>query len=239
MKPAATPSDAKAQMRDKGFDVLPVVGDDGKCREYFGTSVWGDYSSIKKRQVKHIDLIPYDTPLRDVIRRFADEGRPFYFLGHERIIVGLISVANLNCRQAVLYVFGLMVELEVRLGQFVTKELGAGLDAQLVAACGEEKAERIIGRMHADREKGFDAPLIEYIYFSDLVNLVSSAGLHRELGYSKTQFGDSAGSLVDLRNRAAHPTRSLVNAEHGPDRLWGRIDRAEELLFALRHRTVG
>lgn len=239
VQPTVEPRDAEAQMRDKGFDVLPVVGDDGQCRAYFGTRVWGDYSSIEKRSVKHNDLIPFDTPLRDVIRGLANDRLPFFFLGHEGHIVGLISVANLNCRQAVLYVLGLMVELEVRLGQFVTKELGDDIDEQLVSACGEEKAETILAHIEADREKGFDAPLIEYIYFSDLVSVVSSAGLYRKLDYSKTQFGRRVGSLVDLRNRAAHPTRSLVNAEHGPDRLWRRVDRAEELLFALRHRTVG
>ena len=37
----------------------------------------------------------------------------------ERRIVGLISVVNLNCRQVKVYLFSLLSELEVRLGNFI------------------------------------------------------------------------------------------------------------------------
>jgi hypothetical protein len=59
-------------------------------------------------------------------------------------------------------------------------------------------------------------------------------GLYNDVGYSKKRFETMLGSLVSLRNRVAHPTRTLVNAGQPVKRLWNRIDRAEELIFQLR-----
>jgi hypothetical protein len=63
-------------------------------------------------------VIPFHTHIRDV-KGLALESRSFYFLHNERRIVGLISVVNLNCRQVKVYLFSLLSELEVRLGNFI------------------------------------------------------------------------------------------------------------------------
>lgn len=229
-----TPEDtARELMESRRFDVLPISLNDN-YRAYFTTESWGDYSSISKRNILHSDVIHYSTPLREVVRRFAKEDRSFFFLEDEGEIAGLISVANFNCRQVKLFVLGLLIELEVRLGRAVQESLGSRFEAALTKACGPTSSREIMAQFAKDRTKGLDAPLIEYIYLSDLVRLAVVAKLHRQLGYSKKKFERTTGALVDLRNRVAHPNRSLIDPQHSVTRLWTRIDRAEELLFALR-----
>jgi hypothetical protein len=50
--------------------------------------VWNDYSSVVRRTITHRDVIPFTTPLRNVIQGFALESKDFYLLGSERRIVG-------------------------------------------------------------------------------------------------------------------------------------------------------
>jgi len=229
----ATVQEARDAMAAHRFDVLPI--DDGKrCREYFGTAAWGDFSSVSRSSIRHSDVLPYDVSLRDVIRGMGTENRRFFFLVDEGEIAGLISIANLNCRQVALFVFGLLVEIEVRLGELIQRRIGDGFQDALRTVCSPEKYKDISERLDADRSKGLDVSIGEYVYLPDLVNVVPLAGLHKELGYSRSSYTRDAGSLVELRNRVAHPSRSLLTSDHSVERLWKRIDRAESLLFALR-----
>jgi hypothetical protein len=60
----------RSRMRAKRFDVMPIVSSD-ETRKYFVTVSWNDYSTIVRKPIRAEDLIPYDTDLREVIRRFA------------------------------------------------------------------------------------------------------------------------------------------------------------------------
>jgi hypothetical protein len=59
------------------------------------------------------------TPLKDMIQKFVVESRNFYFLDNEDSVVGLISIANLNCRQVKVYLYSLLSELEIKLGDLL------------------------------------------------------------------------------------------------------------------------
>lgn len=220
-------------MRQFKFDLLPIRTDD-PCREYFTTMAWADYSTAERRRITHHDVIAHDTPIREVLRRFAEEERSFFFLGDQNAVVGLISIANLNCRQVALFVLGLLVELEVRLGDVILEEVGDGLLDWTRERLDRRRSDEIESRYLHDQERGVDAAPIEYLYLSDLARLAVDIGMHRRIGMTKRAFKSTMGSLVELRNRVAHPTRSLVDTQHSVQTLWRRIDRAEEVLFGLR-----
>ena len=61
---------ATEMMKANRFDTLPIESEKG-IKEYFQTDTWNDYSSIARRAVTHRDVIPYRTPLRNVIQGFA------------------------------------------------------------------------------------------------------------------------------------------------------------------------
>jgi len=85
-------------MKTHRFDVLPITGDSG-VKEYYLADKWNDYSTISRKTLTYRDVIPYQSHIRDVVRRFVLESRTFYFLSNEFRIVGLVSIANLNCKQ--------------------------------------------------------------------------------------------------------------------------------------------
>lgn len=234
IKAEATDARPAEIMRANRFDIVPIISGGG-VREYYKTDTWNEYSAISKKPLTHRDVIPLDTSVREVIRGFAMESRLFYFLSNESRIVGLVSVTNLNCRQVTLYLFGLVSELEVRLGSLISAYV---TEAELVAMTfgGSEKDKYgdVKARFEEDQTNGVEVGFVEYLYLADLIRIAAAKGLHERLGYSKKRFEESIGSINDLRHRIAHPARSIVTHDHPVERLWKRIDRIEEALFALR-----
>jgi len=226
----ATKLQAEVIMREKRFDVLPI--DNGsEVRKYFCTHKWNDYSNISENLITHRDVIPFHTHIRDVIKGFASEPRDFYFLHNERRIVGLISVANLNCRQVKVYLFSLLSELEIRLGNFIATHVSE--DELFKMTFGEKekiKYEGVKKRYQEDKMKGDDVPFVEYLYLSDLINIIAKKKLYEPPGYAGFA---KLGSLNELRHAVAHPARSIITDKHPVKKLWERIDRVEEALFIL------
>lgn len=220
-------------MEPNRFDILPIV-EGGKVKEYYQTKQPNDFSKAAKQAITYRDVVPLNTHVRDVIKSFADNERTFYFLSNENEVVGLITVANLNCRQVKTYLFSLLSELEIRMGQFISERIPE--DELLAMTFGEvvkNKHENVKARFEEDRSKGIELAFVEYLYLSDLIDLVLKADLYENLGYTKNAF-KKVNSLNDLRHAVAHPARSIVGSQDAAANLWGRIDRIEELLFKLR-----
>jgi CBS domain-containing protein len=228
-KQEASSERAQAIMVQHRFDVLPITESNGIVREYFHTKNWSDYNSIEQKEIDYSDVMSFRTPLHSLIKSFAKEKRLFYFLENEGKIVGLISVANLNCRQVRIFIFSLVSELEIRLSQFIDSAMK---EADILDS-GVKKD--IKERYASDQEKGLEPNLMEYLYLSDLINLVAKKHLYKELAYeSRTKFEDSLGSISDLRNQAAHPTRTLIASAESVSKLWDNIETVERCLFRLR-----
>lgn len=229
----ATYERASEVMRTNCFDVLPIVSGSA-VKEYFRTDHWNDYSSISRKAVTDADLIPWNTKIRDVIGRLSMEKRLFYFLNDDQGIVGLISVANLNRRPVKVYLFNLLCELELRLGQFISMYVqDPELYEMTLGSTTKGKHEEIKKRYQDDKDNGTDLPLVEYLYLSDLVNVILSRKLHSHLGYSRTGFEKSLGSLSNLRHAVAHPARSIVAESGTVEKLWRRIERIEDAILRL------
>jgi hypothetical protein len=100
----------------------------------------------------------------------------------------------------------------------------------------DTKFEETRYRYKADKDNGVDVPFVEYLYLSDLINLIAKKQLFKELGYeSRKQFEKAVGPLNELRKNVCHPVRSLISGENC-NKLWDHIDQLEEILFVLRQR---
>jgi hypothetical protein len=228
----ATPGNAAPIMKANRFDVLPIVAG-SVVKEYFYADEWNIYTSISRKAITHRDVIPFDTRLRDVIRGFVLDSRHFYFLNNNRRIVGLITVANLNCRAVKVYLFSLLAELEIQMGRFVLKHLPESDLLQMTfGASAKAKHEGVRKQYEADKANGLEVPFVEYLYLSDLINIVAAKKLFSHLGFSsRKRFEDRFNPLNNLRDAIAHPSRSLITDEISCKRLWERIDSIEEALF--------
>ena len=231
----ATPEEAQRLMQGQRFDVLPIVGRT-HVREYFRTTIWGDYTTIVRKSVSHRDLLPLATPIRDVIRGFATEARDFYLLAHERRICGLVSVANLNCRQVRVWLFSLLSELETELAAFLMSHVSEGdLHSEELGPSASPLAQKTRARYDADRAEGVDVPLVEYLYLSNLINSIAKRKLYDRLGYeSRSAFEKHFNPMNTLRDLVAHPVRSLVSDPGSCAKLWSTLEHVEQVLVSLR-----
>jgi hypothetical protein len=238
---AATPSDASIEhaqkiMRANGFDVLPI--DDGRrVREYFNTQEWGVYTSIEQKPVTYRDVISYQSSIRDVIKGFASENRNFYFLGSENRIVGLVTVGNLNCRQVQIYLFSLFCELETAMACYLSSAMSQDEIKESFAQTRSSNVPKVNDRYETDKRQGVDAPYVEYLHFSDLIQLIDARRL-AQLGISAERQTDLK-KLKDWRNKAAHPVQSLIRKPEEVEGLWNTLDLVEEVIFQLRHSLEG
>ncbi len=230
----ATIEQAAEIMRTHRFDVLPI--DDGTAiKSYFLTDHWNDYTVISRRAITHRDIIPSGTGIRDVIKGLATESRLFYFLGDEDRIAGLVSVANLNARQVKVYLFSLLSDLEMRLGQVVNANIPE--DDVVNATFGpstDAKYRSVRERYQRDRANGVEVPVVEYLYLSDFIQVINEKELYRRFGYERKEYAEAFASFNKLRQQIAHPTRSIVTHPDAVGDLWRTIDRIEEALFRLR-----
>lgn len=234
-EPEATPEKAAALMKERRFDILPIISH-SPITQYFHTDRWNDYLSVSRKALTHRDLIPFKTSLHDLIRKFAIESRDFYFLTNERRIVGLVSVVNLNCRQVKVYLFSLLSELETALGRFVAKRICNDelLGAEFGSTARGRKAD-VRKRYLRAKGSGYDVPLIEYMYLRDLIDLIAGRDWFGSLDYEcGSTFEASLGPVIELRNTVSHPVRSLITGQDCCKRLWERLDCIDKLLFTLR-----
>ena len=225
---------AIALMKENRFDILPIMKE-ASIREYYQTNSWNNYNSVSRKYITHDDIIYFQTHIRDVIKGLANESRLFYFLGNEHKIVGLISVVNLNCRQIKIYLFSLLSELEIRLGNFIADNVTRDELMKITFdSTIKDKHEDVKARYTSDKAKGYDVPFVEYLYLSDLINVMIEKRLYSKLGYSRTFFEKHFGSLNEFRHNIAHPARSIINRADSVNKLWNKIDHIEEALFKLR-----
>ncbi len=230
----ATVARATRIMRRQRYDILPIVSEKG-VDGYFCTKVWNDYSEIVRWSMDEKDVIPWDTNIRDVIRNLAQENRLHYFLKDDLGIDGLISIVHLNGRPVKVYLFNLLSELEIRLGQLVSTHVKeSDLYKMMFGVSVKDKHADIKKHYDGDKENGLDLPLVNYLYLSDIANVILSKKLFKHIGYSHTNFKDSIFPLCNFRHAVAHPARSIITGPDGVEKLWHRIENIEDALIRLR-----
>lgn len=229
---AADLGEAQRIMTERQFDLMPVDAPGEDVRAYVKTEAWGDYGAVELHEIGPADLLPQRTPLEEVIRAFAVHGRHFYFLTSYGRVTGLVTVVNLNCRQARVFLYGLLNELEVAFGRLVQREIERG--TLTVEDVLDDVPDPIREAYGHDRERGVDSAVVEYLYLPNLIKVIRKRGLYDALGYdSGGSFEKPFNRLVKLRNKVAHPVRSLVDDPDAAAKLWRDVALIERALSRL------
>jgi len=219
-------------MRQKHFDVLPIESN-SEVKDFFYTKDWNNYSSINKREITEQDLISVHTPIRKVIESFVENNRLFYFLSFQQEVVGLISVVNLNSRPVKLYLFSMIIEIELRLGRIIANKISEENILALTLDTNERKYRNTKVDYNKDKELGIDLEVFEYLYLSDLIAIALSQELYKLIGYSKEEFSQKFKAINSLRNSVAHP-RSIIKDSNSLKELDKLIDSMEQALSKLK-----
>ncbi len=222
--------DFKKIMNDNRFDILPIISADGTTSKFLKTDTPNNYDTISTHTISYRDVMPLDTSIREVIKGFVTENRTFYFLTYHSRITGLITLGNLNCRQVQVYIFGLICDLERKLGEFIEENSKKEDIKNWVET--NQKLKKIWKEYQKLLGADLENKLIEHLYLSNLFTIILDFELYPKLDYDKEQWIDLR-NINKLRNLVAHPTRSLLNKENDIEILWKRIGEIEDLTFRL------
>lgn len=235
--------DAKEIMESFRFDQLPIVSPNGFVSNFYSVLSPNDYSSIKKSTIEFDDVLPVSTSLPLLIEKFITSGKHCFFLAMHNRIVGLVSIGNLNCKQAQVYLFDLICELERELAEFLNtykkSEIRDWVESKLPTPKDpKNKFVEMLAEFDQLVTEGFENQLTEHFYLVDLFSCIRYYGLHTKLGYSGSKW-DKLCSINEIRNKVAHPNRSLITSIEEFEQLHSRLKRINELLFRLRRHKQG
>lgn len=228
----------KDLMRSNRFDILPIVSNDETIKEYFKTNEPNNYDKIERIKITYEDVLTLETPIREVIKGFVTDEKSFYFLTFQSNITGLITIGNLNCRQVQIYIFGLICELERKLGNFIENKLEKDKIENFISEKSQtnEKLTRVWEHYKSLAEVDLENNLIEHLFLIDFFSVIEYFELYKKLNYSKNEWHKLSG-INNLRHLVAHPTRSLLDKENNIERLWRRIGRIEDVIFRINQIT--
>ena len=222
------------------FDHLPIEPETGTITEFFKTVKPNKYDKIERLKINYNDVIPLDTNIRDVIDKFANQKKTFFFLRYQKSISGLITLGNLNCKQVQIYIFSLICELERELGDYLNskltdKEIKEWINGKIDVSNPNDKYKLILENYENLTNSDLENRLTEHFFLVDFFKIITDKNIYSEFGYTKSGWEDLS-SINELRKRIAHPTRSLIDNENNIFKLQKRINKIEDLTFRLTTR---
>lgn len=231
----------KKIMAEFRIDHLPIVSNSGIITSFYQTKTAEYYEEIEKHSISYKDTLPIETDIQTIIYKFNKENRVFYFLTFNNDISGLITIGNLNCKQVQVYVFSLVCELERELQIF----LDHNITKEMVIQWLETKSNNsenpknnkyldIINEYKSLAESGLENNITEHFYLVDFFGIIRDKDLYLKLSHSKSEW-DKYNSINMLRNKIAHPTRSLIDKNNPLKKLYERMTKVNDLIFKLRN----
>ena len=220
-------SAAQEIMASHDFDVLPVAVD---CPGSLITSYWYRQQQDAAPScfpVRAEDMLPGQTPIEVALDFILRSEKPFVFIRDMLRVTGLLGLSDFNGNAFRVYVFSQVVMLETLLSHFVEVRLGRDVVEDQIGMQGREQLER-------DKAQGLNYSPCHYLYFKDLLKLCADHQLYADLGYpSKKQF-EKLGSVNQLRNSAAHPTKTLISDRSQAEKILERLRKVDDLSFRIR-----
>lgn len=222
-------------MKDNRYDVIPIIYEDGTIKEFFKADEPNNYDNISRLLISDTDKIPLDTDIREIIDKFNNENRNYYFLTYESRITGLITIGNLNCRQVQVYIFNKVCDLERTLSEFINDNIQ---NSEIITyikeqAKAKDKHKIILYNYQELINSGYDNNITEQLFLVDFFEIIKKFSLNKSLGFSNTQWTGLI-SINKLRNIIAHPTRSLLDSENNIKKLVSRLNAIENLTRKLK-----
>lgn len=217
-------------MRRKGFDAIPLLkGTDLKSgeiseyltRENIENKIAQGFMKCKEAstRIEEEDQIREDLPMEEVISRLSSRnnksGIPLFLRDKNNLIIGLMTLADLDKTTVKMYLFALMSELELSLLEMISKDYDKVKEVCKCKYClRKRKARKNQMRSHDNLEEYYYLNLKELIHI--IIESESSSKAQRKV--KNTLVREDHGEIVRLRNTIAH-LKPLVSDKFPIDKL--------------------
>lgn len=211
-------------MKENGFDVLPIRNTDSSFTHYYSTAEWGNFEHLNKLRIKDAPSIYYKTSFRDLVRRFREEDKFFYFLVDSSEVLGLVSFVNLNSLMVYNYLFRVIADIESSLFNLFRQEL----DEEKVIQRFENSSDKTLNKLAKEYKEEVDEnqnnDFFQTLYFSNIEFLLKEfvgqlPPNKKKLARFAKNFNGENGAYCKIRNKVMHTTRRLLSDMESIDRI--------------------
>jgi arsenate reductase-like glutaredoxin family protein len=202
-------------MQKNRFDVLPIENEDGTFNSYFSTQEWNVYSSLNKNKINDAQTIYYRLSLKDLIRKFKNDGRHYYFLTDHDQILGLVSYVNLNCQLVYNYLFFIIADIERSVSEILKKHISQN---EIISKFKESEDEHLLDLSNSFQksiEDNNDSDIFQHMYLQTvgitLKKFISRLpNKYKPLNKYSAKFG-AQGVYNLVRQKVMHPVRPILS----------------------------
>ena len=205
---------AAAELVSRGFDQAPVL-ERGRLTGLVRVVKLREGARLVKDAVDPIeaeDLVSADAPVSSALDWLLAKSCLFVLEGRE--ITGFFLQTDLNKQPARTYFYLLVGGVELGLAQILRAWTGA-VEDRILGVMSEQTRRRVLKERGAGRREDFDADLVAYLNFSEILCLAGAIPEIREalairgLG----SWDHISRGFVGLRASVMHPTKNLLGRE--------------------------
>ncbi len=224
---SSDPNEALKLMKANRFDVLPIENADGTITSFFSTREWNVYDGLNKNNMKDATTLYYRLSLKDLVRRFKEDGRHYYFLTDYDQILGLVSYVNLNCQLVYNYLFYIIADIERSVSEF----LKSYISQEDILCAFQQSNDKHLTDLYDNFEKSIgsnnDNDIFQHMYLQTIGITLNkfTSGLPKEykkLNKYSSKFG-TEGVYNLIRKKVMHPVRPILSDNES-------INQIDELL---------
>lgn len=216
---------AENTMEQKRLDVLPIENEDGTFTSYYCTQEWSNYEHLNKLEIRDTHTIYYRLTLKDLIRKFKNENRHYYFLTDYDQILGLVSYVNLNCQLVYNYLFFIIADIERSVSDVLKNHIQQEQILNEFENSDDKHLNEIASNFKESVSSNADNNIFQQMYLQTVGITVKKFSHNLPDEYKKLAKYSSKFSSVykELRNKVMHPVRPILSDEES-------INEIDELL---------
>lgn len=208
---------AQRKMQDHRFDVLPVQTGKGITESYFRTKLRNNFSKIAHYEIKEEDLIYYRLSFEDLIRKFDQENRFFYFLTNHKEVFGLVSLVNLNSQPVYSYLFQLVSSIEKNISEKLEQLIDQAGIINAFENSSDSLNQSIVKDFNKAIKEGKENTIFQHMYLQNIGYILDkfSHQLDENLIKLKPYRPNFLpnGLYNRIRNNVMHPVRPIYDGQ--------------------------
>ena len=222
-----TEEEALSIMKNNRFDVLPILESDGTYKNYYCTQEWNNYNNLNKLKIRDTSTIYYRLSFRDLIKKFKNDDKYYYFLTNYEEILGLVSYVNLNCQLVYNYLFYIISDIEKSISQILQENIPLNILIEEFSKSTDKHIVELLENYCKSKNENSDTNIFQQMYLQTLGITIHKfhntlPDNFKKLNKFSKKF-NSNGLYTEIRNKIMHPVRPILSNHES-------INKIDELL---------
>jgi hypothetical protein len=207
---------AMSIMKEKKYDVLPIIDADGNFTSFYSTWSWGEYDELNRNQIDSSRCIYYKMSFRDLVKKFAEKADSrFFFLETHDEIIGLVSTVNFNTLPVYNYLYREIADIEYRVSSFLESQVPETDVVITLNESNDKLAQELVENYLSTSSSNQNSNIFQHLFLPNLGLIIGKHKMdfpepQRKLASYARSFSNE---YRELRNLVAHPVRPVITGQ--------------------------